>query len=519
MATKTVVISDIHMGTNEATNWYNNGIHEPYLAYILQWVIDNKTEVDELIILGDLFDFWTYPPDVKPPSAAEIIAANPGILGPDGLLNQVLNELEGRVSYLHGNHDITTTQEDLNAIGNSEYKVKLQNDIYVKDNVVYTHGHHFTLFNAPDISSNPPHPLPAGHFVTRAISFMLQQRGEAAFSEPGFGASNMGYGGLDGIIKEGWNVISKQSVTEALLADVQNATGISDDCLILLERDYGSIPFGEAKQIYANLFSDWVAEFNQGEDGEIRGVLFAYKAVYADYDGSYLGWFAQQLAFQYVADLVVMGHTHIPKKGLQGDIADYINTGFECVPSPDMSTDKMTFGVITTENGRAVSSEVMAVTLQNGQYQLSDDNPPKAIVLGGDGADYGCYITVENSSEENYTLVPNSIENNHGYFVVFPPTEIPAKSTVKFWIADIPNTPIGSDGEVKYVGQDSGKEIHLSFACTYLKISVFGSCESNCNSCGGTDFYSKSGSIHNDWGSKNEIAETDNPLFVKFEIN
>jgi len=515
---KNVVISDIHMGINVPTNWYQKDIHEPYLVHILKWVIENKSDVDELIILGDLFDFWTYPPDVKPPSASEIISKNPNILGPTGYINQVLVALDGRVSYLRGNHDITTTQEDLNGIGSGQYKVKMRSDIYVKDDVVYTHGHLYTMFNAPDISSSPPHPLPVGHFVTRAISYMLQQKGESAAKEPGFGAANMGYGGLKGILKDGYKGIVDRSVTDVLLNTVQNATEISDDTEIILEQNFGSITYGEVKKIYANLFTDWVNRYNHGVELDIRGALYAYKAAYADYNGSYLGWFAQRLAFEHCAGLVVMGHTHIPKQGLYGDIADYINTGFECVSTPDMNVDKMTFGVVSVENGAVVSSEVVAVTKDgNGTFQNSNDHPPKAMVQGGDGSDFGCYITVENKSGEDYKLDPKSIKDTHGYYVVYPPAKIPNNSTVKFWISDVPNTPVGSQGSVTYVGADSGQKVPLTFRCTTIEVP---GTHVNPNQCNGTnEFYTKSGSVKNDWSAKNHIQRDGHPFFAKFILH
>ncbi len=505
---KNVVISDIHMGINTSTNWYQKTIHEPYLAYILQWVIDHKEEVDELIILGDLFDFWTYAPHVKPPTSAEIIEANPNILGADGLINGVLEALDGNVSYLHGNHDITTTQEDLNQIGSCQYKVILRDDIYVKDNVVYTHGHLFTMFNAPDISSNQK--LPVGHFVTRSISYMLENKHESAANEPGFGAKNMGYGGIEGIIKDGIEGIKLRSIADELLEDIQNASGIQDDTEIVLERDFGTITFGEAKSIYKDLFSKWEEKYKQ-QEGTIRGLMYAYKAAYADYDGSYLGWFAQQLAFEHDADLVVMGHTHIPKSGLEKDIANYMNSGFECVPSPDMKSQRMTFSIVTTEEEKTASGEVLAVTQEGNDYVANNDNPPKAMVYGKDSHDYSCYITVDNQSNEEYEIVANSIKNNDGYFATLPPNTISANSVTKFWIQDSPGLE-GSDGEVKYKGKVSGKEIKLTFQCPTNKLPIVGSS----NDCSGTnEFYTKSESVHNEW-KHNEIEKGDNPFFVKF---
>lgn len=542
---KNVVISDIHMGTNVSTNWYQKSIHEPYLATILKWVITNKADVDELIILGDLFDFWTCAPDDMPPTAAEIVAANSGIdgktgiLGENGLLSQVLSALEGRVSYLRGNHDITTTQEDLNEIKNPKYAIKLQPDIYVKDGVVYTHGHLFTLFNSPDLKGRT---LPVGHYVTRAISYMIKQRGEQASGEAGFGAPGMGFASLEAILPPfpedpsdvpGFlyklrNLVSG-SVTGELLTAIQGTTKIpwSEPIIIGQDKDTKkpiTTTLKQVKEEYDNVFSDWVdrcASSQGGDLKDLRGLMFAYKATNADIDGDYLGWFAQQLAFEHNADLVVMGHTHVPKLGLKGDISNYLNSGFECVSTPDMASNKMTFSIITTEDGKYLSAEVNAITQQGDQYPISNDKLPKAPALGGAAEDYSCYITVENNSKEAYTLVEGSIKSDHGYFTVYPPSVIPANQTVKFWIQDLPGL-FGSDGEVTYRSQDSGRTIRLTFECPYGKVSapswLGGGCKLNCNDCGGTnEFYTKSNSVHNDW--KNEVVEKDNPFFVKFVID
>ncbi|MFT5386769.1 MAG: metallophosphoesterase superfamily enzyme [Saprospiraceae bacterium] len=94
------------------------------------------------------------------------------------VISQVLDALEGRVIFVLGNHDITATAEDLHEIGSSNHKVQFKDNFHIKDGVVYTHGHLYTLFNAPDISTNPSQPLPVGHFVTRAVSYLLKVSGE-----------------------------------------------------------------------------------------------------------------------------------------------------------------------------------------------------------------------------------------------------------------------------------------------------------------------------------------------------
>ena len=46
-----------------------------------------------------------------------------------------------------------------------------------------------------------------------------------------------------------------------------------------------SIAIGEASAYSRDLWTQWVAKY---------GALATYKAAWADYDGSYIGWFAQR---------------------------------------------------------------------------------------------------------------------------------------------------------------------------------------------------------------------------------
>ena len=50
--TKTYVLSDIHIGTNYRTCWYQQGYHEPYLIAVLDEIIRNKANIDECILLA-----------------------------------------------------------------------------------------------------------------------------------------------------------------------------------------------------------------------------------------------------------------------------------------------------------------------------------------------------------------------------------------------------------------------------------------------------------------------------------
>ena len=72
-----VVLSDIHIGTNVPTCWYQKSVHEERLNAALATVAAQKNVRQEVLFLGDMFDMWTYPPSMRPPSMSNIIAANP----------------------------------------------------------------------------------------------------------------------------------------------------------------------------------------------------------------------------------------------------------------------------------------------------------------------------------------------------------------------------------------------------------------------------------------------------------
>jgi hypothetical protein len=103
---QTVVISDVHIGTNYKTCWYQQSVHEPYMLALLDYILQNANQgtnpVNRLVILGDLFDFWTYPPSMDPPTIDEILAANPNLFGPNRKFTQVVQALNGNVQYIHG---------------------------------------------------------------------------------------------------------------------------------------------------------------------------------------------------------------------------------------------------------------------------------------------------------------------------------------------------------------------------------------------------------------------------------
>src|SRR5437763_7672995 len=100
-----VVLSDLHIGDNTKTCWYQTSHHEKALVAVLEWIIARQSSVREVILLGDIFDVWTYPPAVQPPSFDQIRQANPGLFNPSGPFAALVKAFPNRVTLMLGNHD------------------------------------------------------------------------------------------------------------------------------------------------------------------------------------------------------------------------------------------------------------------------------------------------------------------------------------------------------------------------------------------------------------------------------
>lgn len=503
---KIVVLSDIHIGTNSPTNWYQQNFHEPYLSAILDYVIQNAADIQELILLGDVFDFWTYPPNIQPPTFTDTVNANPNILGINGKLNQALTALEGRVIYLNGNHDINVTQSDLQQIENSDgYKIQYFSDpIYYFSTVAgkkiaFAHGHIFTLFNAPDTKTSLS-PLPVGFFVTRSVAYQLNKTlkpGQTVADLPGQGSPN-GIN-LDALASLIWNAIPSISaglfnLVDTVLDYIMKVTGMPENEPVILP-DGQITTIAQAKKTYSNLQNQWISDWGGGHDG----ILALVKSAIADLSGTYIAWFAQQSALTSGSDLIVLGHTHTPKEGLTNGLVKYTNDGFECPSSPDLPAQTFTFSVVDTDNCQA---SLYQVVKQNNDYQISPFSAPPDSVISSVSSDFSSYIIIDNTNGRS-TLSLNNSTQTQGHYVVTPPQQILPGQQGKFWLQDYPGL-VGSEGSATYLlGSQSLK---LTYACPTTWV----------NSCSGANFYTSNDGVN--WGRLNEVKNSGHPFFVKFVL-
>jgi hypothetical protein len=494
-------VSDIHIGNGAPTVWYQQDAHEAKLIALLDWVVDSGV-VSELVLGGDVFDLWTYPPSVCPPSVSEIVAANPNTLGPSGALARASEALGGAVTLLLGNHDGTLDQEALaalrGAIGPFTF---IEDGVYVVTGAtgartVFAHGHYWTMFNAPDPASKWP-PLPVGHFVTRAFAHRLTET-----LQPGQTAADledMGYpNGFDLSAflrslfpsdRQPFEVTSlNPGIASMLLSYVAAFAGMDENMPITLP-DGSVTSITEAKQVYADLFTQW-------QDRE--GVLNAARAAFADNWAPYLTWFAQRLALEQNADLVVLGHTHSPVSGVHPSPISYINSGFECPSLVDQrvanNPKAFTFSVVDTD---AATGQIWTVTDANG---IEPYTAPFETVLPSPTQDYSCYVTILNQTA-NPLALSSAPGPTHGYWAVAPPATIPAEGRGRMWVQDYPGL-FGTEATVTYNGN-----LNFSFSCPYVGF--------NRAAGPGGHFDARSGD--GDW-SHGSVPKLSYPLQVRFTV-
>ena len=167
---KLIFVSDIHMNVDAPYSWFSS--HAKYLAAFLE-SINNRTDVAELIIIGDLLDDWVSPVESASSNFSAILAASTNQSSIQAL-QAICNNPNIKVTYLTGNHDLLSFELQNKATIQATFpNMSIISDspglgAYSKDNVIWAeHGHRYTLFNAPDTWSRSGGYLPLGYFISR----------------------------------------------------------------------------------------------------------------------------------------------------------------------------------------------------------------------------------------------------------------------------------------------------------------------------------------------------------------
>lgn len=354
MATRfIVVLSDLHIGTNQPTNWYQASVHGPYLEAVLGYLERFSDQVRELVLLGDFVDLWTYLPQVKPPTFGDIIAQS-GNAGVIARLRAVLDAVPA-VSFVPGNHDMAVEQSDLDGLAGPKTgkTIDLCPSLYRplgNDSVLCTHGHLYSMMCAPyQAPANPISPLPIGYYATRAGAYFAAQQIAAHHVQnvaqlPDTGEPTGTNITTQDVFTAAADVLL-HSVGHALMNVIQAGTGLDWDTEIVMPGNLAPRSLDAAIDDFKELF-DSIAE-SVGPDGKELGDGGAWKSLLLPDVDNDLTSYAAALADRYASKLVVMGHTHVPRANERLRVLSasgageptpfaYANSGFNCPSIPDM---------------------------------------------------------------------------------------------------------------------------------------------------------------------------------------
>ncbi len=373
---KLIFISDIHIGNNSPTNWFQSSVHPPFLGKVLEYVRDNTDTIEELIILGDLVDQWMYTPTQVPPSLAGIKTANPDIFGGEikgkpvtGTLIETVDALDaagGKTTYITGNHDMFITPEEVSNTISPKIRTNNGHRVYTPEagqkQIVCTHGHVYSLFNAQDYKSYPPNykGLSLAHFISRLGARWAEQdlkkegkENSAQLPDTGdpegwrFDAKAI-YGLLESMLED------KDHISELIMNALSEATDKVDDSFKMM--DGSKEMLNAVEELYKAIYSNYPDSTKTPDLTVPFGDLPSLFAITGTDMENEISHFAKELAEGY--PLIVMGHTHVPvlhhnefwfhKRAL------YANSGFWCPSVPDMENKGKypTFVEVEIEDGK-----------------------------------------------------------------------------------------------------------------------------------------------------------------------
>ena len=325
---KTVFMSDIHIGTDAPTNLYQSTTDQANLKRILAYIQNNSSQIRDVAILGDWIDLWMYPSSAVPPTAQQIIAANPLVFNAQtdgsGDFVSVMDSIQGNLYYVNGNHDITVTEKDINGhFAPASQKGKRVLCIncstsprgYSHGLVYGEHGHWGSMVCRPYKGES----LPIGYYLTRAgMQDIVQTRTDLPPLNVLAIQELISYKGL--------------IFAQAIMTFQANQLGFSS-----IEDLVFTMPDGST--IGADAVAAKFPHLDINEEGFLR----------VDVGGS-LNVTADDLLHKDNRKVLVMGHTHI-KELYSNKGKVYANSGFLCANTPDQNGIPVTTFVEVDDNG------------------------------------------------------------------------------------------------------------------------------------------------------------------------
>ena len=300
-----IFASDIHMGDGRKIppgkhhySWLGKAGVKRFSDF-LQYV-NKRTDVMELIIVGDLLDDWVCPTMLDPQTLQGVVSAatNAPIIKQMQLLCKKL-----KVTYFRGNHDMGATEGLIRA--SFPNMVWGQGRCYHNGRLWAEHGNAYTFFNAPDRQNDPVDARPLGYYIARAAATLdYNSGGKIDFIRI-----------VENLLEHPGSTFA-QDVFEAVLG----AAGLDMDAVIHMPNGKSIVAEAVSKR-YANLFDQWVHRI---------GVVKTIDSIRGDIGN--LEPAADDILDHQGANVVLFGHTHkwaLPERILHSDSA-YGNDGAWC---------------------------------------------------------------------------------------------------------------------------------------------------------------------------------------------
>jgi UDP-2,3-diacylglucosamine pyrophosphatase LpxH len=290
-----VFISDCHIsaglgqsaGGGFAWEWLTPSDQER-LRKFLVWTAARAAQVDELVLVGDIFDNWIFPHDLVPPTLSEILHsayARPIIQALDAASRVVPTTL------LAGNHDLTLSADLVAQVLPKVRFAGAGSYTMFSGRLRAEHGHAWGLFNAPD--PQRPDNLPLGYFISRMVATADRRTGHHTPS-------------IAQEIKELAQVIAtREELAQGVLDAVCAKAGVSENAEILMPTDlWGghTTTVRDVRDLYRELYVEWkkrngMASSIIGISAELNSLAMAAARIQLDGDGP---------------RALLMGHTHEP---------------------------------------------------------------------------------------------------------------------------------------------------------------------------------------------------------------
>src|SRR5574344_929831 len=368
---KIVTISDLHLGIED--KYSEMRTNRPILVDFLRR-LQNTKDVRELVIIGDFLDAW-YLPVYYPTYTDEekfyqgVVTNNQEIIDE---LKQVINS-GIKLVYVPGNHDLTLQQKVLQEAIPGIVQVRDAQGLgtyYTGDRkeIAIEHGHRYDVFSAPDrvtnneLCGNDNTILPAGYFYARYA---------ATWVEEGYPSVKKAYP-VVAPVPDSTDIDQYGAYKYyALIATVSQRFTPKEDLnekifkmhIAGFDHDYTYLDFYPQKQsdgtisglLYKNIQRTWATRQTRNH------VMVANEfipAVLGTLDWKY---YYNQAKVQYLennkenVDIVVFGHTHVPKYCITKTGKYYINDGTWVDNNSDDPGVTGTFVVITAGDKDAIS--------------------------------------------------------------------------------------------------------------------------------------------------------------------